>query len=254
MISCIIFYLYKDKGVGMDTQKILVVDDDKEILFSLSKLLEYDGFEVVQARDGIEALEQLEKEKPDLILLDIMMPKLDGISALMKIRESNHLPVIVLSAKTQDSDKVYGLTMGADDYICKPYNPAELGARVKALLRRFRAWNEMAEDKKASDSERICNGGIVLDTAAKQVMVDGEPVKLTATEYKIVNLLISNLNRVFSAEEIYERVWDENVGYAVENTVMVHIRRIREKIEIDTKNPKYIKVVWGIGYKMEKMQ
>lgn len=238
----------------MDTQKILVVDDDKEILFSLSKLLEYDGFEVVQARDGIEALEQLEKEKPDLILLDIMMPKLDGISALMKIRESNHLPVIVLSAKTQDSDKVYGLTMGADDYICKPYNPAELGARVKALLRRFRAWNEMAEDKKASDSERICNGGIVLDTAAKQVMVDGEPVKLTATEYKIVNLLISNLNRVFSAEEIYERVWDENVGYAVENTVMVHIRRIREKIEIDTKNPKYIKVVWGIGYKMEKMQ
>lgn len=238
----------------MYTQKILVVDDDKEILFSLSKLLEYDGFEVVQARDGIEALEQLEKEKPDLILLDIMMPKLDGISALMKIRESNHLPVIVLSAKTQDSDKVYGLTMGADDYICKPYNPAELGARVKALLRRFRAWNEMAEDKKASDSERICNGGIVLDTAAKQVMVDGEPVKLTATEYKIVNLLISNLNRVFSAEEIYERVWDENVGYAVENTVMVHIRRIREKIEIDTKNPKYIKVVWGIGYKMEKMQ
>ena len=238
----------------MDTQKILVVDDDKEILFSLSKLLEYDGFEVVQARDGIEALEQLEKEKPDLILLDIMMPKLDGISALMKIRESNHLPVIVLSAKTQDSDKVYGLTMGADDYICKPYNPAELGARVKALLRRFRAWNEMAEDKKASDSERVCNGGIVLDTAAKQVMVDGEPVKLTATEYKIVNLLISNLNRVFSAEEIYERVWDENVGYAVENTVMVHIRRIREKIEIDTKNPKYIKVVWGIGYKMEKMQ
>ncbi len=254
MISYIIFYLYKDKGVDMDTQKILVVDDDKEILFSLSKLLEYDGFEVVQARDGIEALEQLEKEKPDLILLDIMMPKLDGISALMKIRESNHLPVIVLSAKTQDSDKVYGLTMGADDYICKPYNPAELGARVKALLRRFRAWNEMAEDKKASDSERICNGGIVLDTAAKQVMVDGEPVKLTATEYKIVNLLISNLNRVFSAEEIYERVWDENVGYAVENTVMVHIRRIREKIEIDTKNPKYIKVVWGIGYKMEKMQ
>ena len=237
----------------MEKQKILVVDDDKEILFSLSKLLEYDGFEVVQARDGLEALEQLEKEKPELIILDVMMPKLDGISALMKIRESNHLPVIVLSAKTQDSDKVYGLTMGADDYICKPYNPAELGARVKALLRRFRAWNEMSEKKEVSDSERICNGGIVLDTASKQLIVDGEPVKLTATEYKIVNLLINNLNRVFSAEEIYERVWDENVGYAVENTVMVHIRRIREKIELDTKNPKYIKVVWGIGYKMEKM-
>ena len=236
----------------MEKQKILVVDDDKEILFSLSKLLEYDGFEVVQARDGIEALEQLDKEKPDLILLDIMMPKLDGISALMKIRESNHLPVIVLSAKTQDSDKVYGLTMGADDYICKPYNPAELSARVKALLRRFSAWNEMTGNK-ASVNERICNGGIVLDTASKQVEVDGEQVKLTATEYKIVNLLINNLNRVFSAEDIYERVWEDNIGYAVENTVMVHIRRIREKIEIDTKNPKYIKVVWGIGYKMEKM-
>lgn len=236
----------------MEKQKILVVDDDKEILFSLSKLLEYDGFEVVQARDGIEALEQLDKEKPDLILLDIMKPKLDGISALMKIRESNHLPVIVLSAKTQDSDKVYGLTMGADDYICKPYNPAELSARVKALLRRFSAWNEMTGNK-ASVNERICNGGIVLDTASKQVEVDGEQVKLTATEYKIVNLLINNLNRVFSAEEIYERVWEDNIGYAVENTVMVHIRRIREKIEIDTKNPKYIKVVWGIGYKMEKM-
>ena len=206
----------------------------------------------MQARDGIEALEQLDKEKPDLILLDIMMPKLDGISALMKIRESNHLPVIVLSAKTQDSDKVYGLTMGADDYICKPYNPAELSARVKALLRRFSAWNEMTGNK-ASVNERICNGGIVLDTASKQVEVDGEQVKLTATEYKIVNLLINNLNRVFSAEEIYERVWEDNIGYAVENTVMVHIRRIREKIEIDTKNPKYIKVVWGIGYKMEKM-
>ena len=235
----------------MEKQKILVVDDDKEILFSLSKLLEYDGFEVVQARDGIEALEQLDKEKPDLILLDIMMPKLDGISALMKIRESNHLPVIVLSAKTQDSDKVYGLTMGADDYICKPYNPAELSARVKALLRRFSAWNEMTGNK-ASVNERICNGGIVLDTASKQVEVDGEQVKLTATEYKIVKLLINNLNRVFSAEEIYERVWEDNIGYAVENTVMVHIRRIREKIEIDTKNPKYIKVVWGIGYKLER--
>ena len=239
-------------GAVMEKQKILVVDDDKEILFSLSKLLEYDGFEVVQARDGIEALEQLDKEKPDLILLDIMMPKLDGISALMKIRESNHLPVIVLSAKTQDSDKVYGLTMGADDYICKPYNPAELSARVKALLRRFSAWNEMTGNK-ASVNERICNGGIVLDTASKQVEVDGEQVKLTATEYKIVNLLINNLNRVFSAEEIYERVWEDNIGYAVENTVMVHIRRIREKIELNPKEPEYLKVVWGIGYKMEKI-
>jgi DNA-binding response OmpR family regulator len=226
------------------------VDDDKEILFSMSKLLEYEGFEVWNAGDGLEALEVLEKAAPDLIILDIMMPKLDGIAALMKIRESSHIPVIILSAKTQDSDKVYGLTMGADDYICKPYNPAELGARVKALLRRYKAWNSDVSQNR----ECIVNGGLVLDLAAKQVLVDGEETKLTATEYKILQLFMSNPGRVYSAEEIYERVWNERADYAVENTVMVHIRRIRQKIEIDAKNPKYIKVVWGIGYKMEKFE
>jgi DNA-binding response OmpR family regulator len=234
----------------MEKQKILVVDDDKEILFSMSKLLEYEGFEVWNAGDGLEALDALEKAAPDLIILDIMMPKLDGIAALMKIRESSHIPVIILSAKTQDSDKVYGLTMGADDYICKPYNPAELGARVKALLRRYKAWNSDVSQNR----ECIVNGGLVLDLAAKQVLVDGEETKLTATEYKILQLFMSNPGRVYSAEEIYERVWNERADYAVENTVMVHIRRIRQKIEIDAKNPKYIKVVWGIGYKMEKFE
>jgi DNA-binding response OmpR family regulator len=234
----------------MEKQKILVVDDDKEILFSMSKLLEYEGFEVWNAGDGLEALDALEKAAPDLIILDIMMPKLDGIAALMKIRESSHIPVIILSAKTQDSDKVYGLTMGADDYICKPYNPAELGARVKALLRRYKAWNSDVSQNR----ECIVNGGLVLDMAAKQVLVDGEETKLTATEYKILQLFMSNPGRVYSAEEIYERVWNERADYAVENTVMVHIRRIRQKIEIDAKNPKYIKVVWGIGYKMEKFE
>jgi DNA-binding response OmpR family regulator len=234
----------------MEKQKILVVDDDKEILFSMSKLLEYEGFEVWNAGDGLEALDALEKAAPDLIILDIMMPKLDGIAALMKIRESSHIPVIILSAKTQDSDKVYGLTMGADDYICKPYNPAELGARVKALLRRYKAWNTDVSQNR----ECIVNGGLVLDMAAKQVLVDGEETKLTATEYKILQLFMSNPGRVYSAEEIYERVWNERADYAVENTVMVHIRRIRQKIEIDAKNPKYIKVVWGIGYKMEKFE
>ena len=233
----------------MDKQKILVVDDDKAILFSMSKLPEYEGFEVWNTQDGIEALNLLTESTPDLIILDIMMPKLDGISALMKIRETSHIPVIILSAKSEDSDKVYGLSMGADDYICKPYNPAELGARVKALLRRYKAWNT---DESQINKERLINGGLVLDTVAKQLLVDGQETKLTATEYKIVQLFMNNPGRVYSAEEIYERVWNEHADYTVENTVMVHIRRIRQKIEIDSKNPKYIKVVWGIGYKMEK--
>lgn len=233
----------------MDKQKILVVDDDKAILFSMSKLLEYEGYEVWKAQDGIEALNLFTEFTPDLIILDIMMPKLDGISALMKIRETSHIPVIILSAKSEDSDKVYGLSMGADDYICKPYNPAELGARVNALLRRYKAWNTDASPK---NKERHINGGLVLDTVAKQLLVDGQETKLTATEYKILQLFMNNPGRVYTAEEIYERVWNEHADYTVENTVMVHIRRIRQKIEIDSKNPKYIKVVWGIGYKMEK--
>lgn len=189
----------------------------------------------------------------DLVLLDIMMPRLDGIAALMKIREESHIPVIILSAKTEDSDKVYGLAVGGDDYISKPYNPAELCARVKALLRRYRAWNDSGAkagtaaggtEQKEQDLNCIVNDGLVLKLDSKTVVVDGEEKHLTATEYKIMKLFMSNLGRVFSAEEIYERVWEEQVNYAVENTVMVHIRRIREKIEINTKIPKYLKVVW----------
>lgn len=245
----------------MEQQTILVVDDDKEIRFSVARLLEFEGFRTVQAKDGMEALERLGEGGIDLVLLDIMMPRLDGIAALMKIREESHIPVIILSAKTEDSDKVYGLAVGGDDYISKPYNPAELCARVKALLRRYRAWNDSGAkagtaaggtEQKEQDLNCIVNDGLVLKLDSKTVVVDGEEKHLTATEYKIMNLFMSNLGRVFSAEEIYERVWEEQVNYAVENTVMVHIRRIREKIEINTKIPKYLKVVWGIGYKMEK--
>ena len=233
----------------MEQQTILVVDDNKEIVFSLGKLLEYEGYRVLKAYDGIEALEVLKENEVDLILLDVMMPRLNGLSALMKIRENNQIPVIILSAKTQESDKVSGLVMGADDYVEKPYNPAELTARVAAQLRRYHTWGGGAPKPEA---QQLVNGGVVLDNQTKTAIVDGAEVKLTATEYKILELLMEHPGQVFSAEKIYERVWKELATGAVENTVMVHIRHIREKLEIDTKNPKYIKVVWGIGYKMEK--
>lgn len=233
----------------MEQQTILVVDDNKEIVFSLGKLLEYEGYRVLKAYDGLEALETLKDHTVDLILLDVMMPKLNGLSALMKIRENNQIPVIILSAKTQESDKVSGLVMGADDYVEKPYNPAELTARVAAQLRRYHTWGGSAPK---AEEQQLVNGGVVLDKRTKKAIVDGEEVKLTATEYKILELLMENPGQVFSAEKIYERVWRELATGTVENTVMVHIRHIREKIEIDTKNPKYVKVVWGIGYKMEK--
>lgn len=240
-------------GKGMEQQTILVVDDDKEIVFSIAKLLEYEGFRILPAYNGEEALAQLKLHPVDLIILDVMMPKLDGISALMKIRENSHIPVIILSAKTQDCDKVYGLVSGADDYIGKPYSPTELIARIKALLRRYHAWNKEQEaDKAAKKEDMLVNGGLQLMLEDKTVVVDGEKKHLTATEYKILHLLMSNPGRVFSAEEIYERVWDEDSDFLVENTVMVHIRRIREKIETVPKNPNYLKVVWGLGYKMEK--
>lgn len=233
----------------MEQQTILVVDDNKEIVFSLGKLLEYEGYQVLKAYDGLEALETLKDHTVDLILLDVMMPRLNGLSALMKIRENNQIPVIILSAKTQESDKVSGLVMGADDYVEKPYNPAELTARIAAQLRRYHTWGGSAPK---AEEQQLVNGGVVLDKRTKKAIVDGEEVKLTATEYKILELLMENPGQVFSAEKIYERVWREMATGTVENTVMVHIRHIREKIEIDTKNPKYVKVVWGIGYKMEK--
>ena len=233
----------------MSTETILIVDDNREIVDSLGKLLALEGYDIITAYDGMEALEQLEKNKIDLILLDVMMPRLNGLSALMKIRESYKIPAIILSAKTEESDKVSGLVLGADDYVSEPYNAAELIARVKAQLRRYNAWGGGSP---ASGKDKIISGGLVLDKKQRIVIAEGKETRLTATEYKILNLLMENAGQVFPAEQIYESVWNEEATYAVENTVMVHIRHIREKIEIDTKNPKYIKVVWGIGYKMEK--
>lgn len=233
----------------MNREVILVVDDNKEIVDSLGKLLELEGYGIITAYDGMEALEKLENNHVDLILLDVMMPRLNGLSALMKIRENYKIPAIILSAKTEESDKVSGLVLGADDYISKPYNAAELIARVKAQLRRYNTWGSSLPKE---DEDTIVNGGLVLDRKQRIVIVDGKEVKLTATEYKILELLMEHAGQVFPAEQIYENVWDELATFAVENTVMVHIRHIREKIEIDSKKPKYVKVVWGIGYKMEK--
>jgi DNA-binding response OmpR family regulator len=229
--------------------RILVVDDDREIVKAIDKLLTMEGYEVLKAYNGMEAIEMLMSNDIQLLLLDIMMPRLDGLSTTMKIREQRNIPIILLSAKSEDSDKILGLTMGADDYITKPYHPQELLARVKSQLRRYLVLGDAINHLRSTD---IILGGLILDTAAKQLSVDGEPIRLTATEYKILELLMSHAGRVFSAEEIYERVWNEP-AYSIENTVMVHIRRIREKIEINPKEPNYLKVVWGIGYKIEKL-
>lgn len=234
----------------MEGIKVLIVDDDREIAKALKTLLKYENIEAICAYDGMEALELL-AEKPDirLIILDIMMPKLDGLSATMKIREKRNLPIIMLSAKSEDSDKILGLSMGADDYITKPFNPQELVARVKSHLRRYMLLGDATN--LAISKDVIVNGELSLDLKAKQLKVNGVEAKLTPTEFKITELLMKNLGRIFSAEEIYTRVWNEE-AFGVENTVMVHIRRIREKIEINAKDPKYLKVVWGIGYKIEK--
>lgn len=233
----------------MEKETVLVVDDNKEIVYSISELLKYEGYRTLAAYDGMQALEMLEREQTDLIILDVMMPRMNGLSALMKLREKHRIPVIILSAKTEESDKVSGLIMGADDYVEKPYNPAELMARVKAHLRRYRAWGGKAPEE---DEDRLVNGGLVLDRKQRLIIVEGEEVRLTATEYRIMELFMEHPGQVFSAEQIYESVWQDEAGFAVENTVMVHIRHIREKIEIEPKKPRYIKVVWGIGYKMEK--
>ena len=230
------------------TATILVVDDDRDIVAAIAKLLELEGYKTVRAYDGIEALEKLSENDIQLILIDVMMPRLDGLSAIMKIRDRRNIPIIVLSAKSEDTDKILGLSMGADDYITKPYNPMELTARVKSSLRRYMQLGDIGNINK---TDVIKIGGLEFDKGAKSITVDGAPVKLTATELKILELLMENAGRVFSAEEIYRKVWNED-AYAVENTVMVHIRHIREKIEIDPKEPRYLKVVWGIGYKIEK--
>jgi len=233
----------------METARILVVDDDKTIAGAIEKLLVMEGYEVIKAYNGMEALDALVSNDVQLIILDIMMPKLDGLSTMMKVRDSKNIPIILLSAKSEDSDKILGLSMGADDYVTKPFNPQELVARVKSQLRRYL---HLGAKDSANGTSKIVVGGLCMDVEKAEFMVDGEPVKLTAKEFKILEFLMKNAGRVFSAEQIYEKVWQEP-AYSVENTVMVHIRRIREKIEINPKEPKYLKVVWGIGYKIEKV-
>lgn len=233
----------------MEKQTVLVVDDDRDIVSAIAKLLEDEGISVLKAYDGLEALDVIATRQVELLIIDVMMPKLDGLSALMKIRQNNNIPVIVLSAKSEDTDKILGLSMGADDYITKPYNPLELIARVKANLRRYLTLG--SAETSPSRSEMLCVGGLELDKETKSITADGKHCTLTATEFKILELLMSNAGRIFSAEEIYQRVWRED-AYAVENTVMVHIRHIREKIEINPKEPRYLKVVWGVGYKIER--
>ncbi|OOM82488.1 transcriptional regulatory protein YycF [Clostridium puniceum] len=225
---------------------VLVVDDEKEIRDAIEIYLRGENLKVFKAQDGFEALDILEKEKIHLIVLDIMMPRLDGIRTCLKIREKQNLPIIMLSAKGEDSDKILGLNVGADDYITKPFNHLELVARVKSQLRRYEKPLSVEEGK-----DIIKVKDLVIDTIAKKITLRDEEVKVTATEYKILHLLAANAGKVFSIKEIYENVWEE-IFYKSENTVTVHIRRIREKIEINTKEPEYIKVVWGIGYKIEK--
>lgn len=230
-------------------ERILVVDDDREIVRAIEILLKQEGYQVEKAYDGLQALEILAEKPVQLLLIDVMMPRLDGFSAILKIREKKNLPIIVLSAKSEETDKVLGLSMGADDYVTKPYNPRELAARVKSQLRRYTALGDVHTPER---EDEIRNGRLIYRPEEKVLYADGEPVRLTPTETKIVEFLMRNRGRIFPAEEIYERVWDE-AAYSPENTIMVHIRRIREKIELNPKNPEYLKVVWGHGYKMEKM-
>ena len=230
---------------------ILVVDDDKEIVESIEIFLRNEGFNVYKAYNGVEALDILVNKEVHLILMDIMMPKLDGIKATIKIREEKNIPIILVSAKSEDTDKIMGLNIGADDYITKPFNLLELIARVKSNLRRYITLGTY-NNENINNKEVLISGGLELNTSTKEVKVDGQVVKVTPIEFKILNLLLANKGRVFSIDEIYEKVWNEE-SFNVENTVAVHIRRIREKIEINPKEPRYLKVVWGVGYKIEKL-
>ena len=230
---------------------ILVVDDDKEIVESIEIFLRNEGYNVYKAYNGLEALDILVNKEVHLILMDIMMPKLDGIKATIKIREEKNIPIILVSAKSEDTDKIMGLNIGADDYITKPFNLLELIARVKSNLRRYITLGTY-NNENINNKEVLISGGLELNTSTKEVKVDGQVVKVTPIEFKILNLLLANKGRVFSIDEIYEKVWNEE-SFNVENTVAVHIRRIREKIEINPKEPRYLKVVWGVGYKIEKL-
>ena len=228
---------------------ILVCDDDREIVDAIEIYLSQDGYKIYKAYDGEQALQILDKEDIHLLIMDIMMPKLDGIRATLKIREYSSIPIIILSAKSEDTDKILGLNIGADDYICKPFNPLELVARVKSNLRRYTSLGSLTGENKAIYQV----GGLILNDDTKQVTVDDEPVKMTPIEYNILLLLLKNQGRVFSINQIYESIWNED-AIGADNTVAVHIRHIREKIEINPKEPRYLKVVWGVGYKIDKEQ
>lgn len=227
---------------------ILVVDDDKEIVESIEIYLKNEGYKIFKVYDGLKALDILIEEEIHLILMDIMMPKLDGIKATIKIREERNIPIILVSAKSEDTDKIMGLNIGADDYITKPFNLLELIARVKSNLRRYVSFGNYNIENKSI----LKSGELELNLESKELKVDGDVVKITPIEYRIIKLLLQNKGRVFSIDEIYEKVWKEE-SFNVENTVAVHIRRIREKIEINPKEPRYLKVVWGVGYKIEKL-
>lgn len=228
---------------------ILVCDDDKDIVEAISIYLEQEGYTVLKAYDGVEVINALRSQSVDLLIIDIMMPKLDGIRATLKIREENPLPIIILSAKSEDADKILGLNVGADDYVTKPFNPLELVARVKSQLRRYTRLGAAIPVENAHIYE---TGGLSINDDLKEVRVDGDVVKLTPIEYNILLLLMKNQGRVFSINQIYENIWNEE-AVAADNTVAVHIRHIREKIEINPREPRYLKVVWGLGYKVEKI-
>ena len=228
---------------------ILVCDDDREIVDAIEIYLSQDGYKIYIAYDGEQAIQILDKEDIHLLIMDIMMPRLDGIRATLKIREYSSIPIIILSAKSEDTDKILGLNIGADDYICKPFNPLELVARVKSNLRRYTSLGSLTGENKAIYQV----GGLILNDDIKQVTVDDEPVKMTPIEYNILLLLMKNQGRVFSINQIYESIWNED-AIGADNTVAVHIRHIREKIEINPKEPRYLKVVWGVGYKIDKEQ
>ena len=226
---------------------ILVCDDDREIVDAIEIYLNQDGYRIFKAYDGQQAIDLLKKEEIHLLIMDIMMPKLDGIRATLKIREYSSIPFIILSARSEDTDKILGLNIGADDYIAKPFNPLELAARVKSNLRRYTSLGSLSRENKSVYQV----GGLMINDDTKQVTVDGEPVKMTPIEYNILLLLVKNQGKVFSIDQIYESIWNED-AIGADNTVAVHIRHIREKIEINPREPRYLKVVWGVGYKIEK--
>lgn len=229
--------------------KILVCDDDKDIVEAIDIYLTQEGYEVLKAYDGDEAIKVLKSNEVDLLIMDVMMPRLDGIRATLKIRENMSLPIIILSAKSEDADKILGLNIGADDYITKPFNPLELVARVKSQLRRY---TQLGSTARSDNQSEFRTGGLLIRDDLKEVTVDGEKVKLTPIEYNILLLLVKNQGKVFSINQIYENIWNEE-AIGADNTVAVHIRHIREKIEINPKEPRYLKVVWGVGYKVEKI-